>query len=57
VSKDERIVKSSLERLPKGQPDWQRLDQLTDEEIETAIRQDPGAAPIGTEEWFERAQL
>jgi hypothetical protein len=57
VSKDERIVKSSLERLPKGQTDWQRLDQLTDEEIETAIRQDPGAAPIGTEEWFERAQL
>jgi uncharacterized protein (DUF4415 family) len=55
--KDERIVRSSLESLPKGQTDWARTDQMTDEEIATAIREDPDAAPISDEEWFERAQL
>ena len=57
MPKDERIVRYSLESLPKGQTDWKRVDQLTDEEIEAAIRDDPDAAPIGKEEWFEKAEL
>ncbi|MGH6920225.1 MAG: BrnA antitoxin family protein [Geminicoccaceae bacterium] len=57
VPKDERIVRHSLESLPKGQTDWKRVDQLTDEEIEAAIRDDPDAAPIADEAWFEKAQL
>jgi uncharacterized protein (DUF4415 family) len=57
VSKDERIVRHSLEGLPKGQTDWDRVDKLTDEEIEAAIRDDPDAAPICDEAWFERAEL
>jgi uncharacterized protein (DUF4415 family) len=57
VPKDEPTVRYSLERLPKGQTDWKRVDELTDEEIEAAIRDDPDAAPICDERWFEKAQL
>jgi uncharacterized protein (DUF4415 family) len=57
VPKDERIVRYSLGSLPKGQTDWQRVDQLTDEEIEAAIRDDPDAAPICDEAWFDKAEL
>jgi hypothetical protein len=57
VPKDEPIVRHNLERLPEGQTDWKRVDQLTDEEIEAAIRDDPDAAPVCNEQWFEQAQL
>jgi uncharacterized protein (DUF4415 family) len=57
VPKDERMVSYSLEGLPKGQSDWERVDRLTDEEIEAATRDDPDAAPISDEQWFERAEL
>jgi uncharacterized protein (DUF4415 family) len=57
VPKDERIVRYSLDNLPKGQTDWQRVDALTDEEIEAAVRDDPDAAPICDEAWFEQAEL
>jgi uncharacterized DUF497 family protein/uncharacterized protein (DUF4415 family) len=56
LPKDERIVKYSHENLPKGQTDWKRVDQLTDQEIEAAIGDDPDAAPISDEEWFAKAQ-
>jgi uncharacterized protein (DUF4415 family) len=57
VPKDEPIVRYDPERLPEGQTDWKRVDQLTDAEIEAAIRDDPDAAPICDEQWFEQAQL
>lgn len=57
MPKDERIVRYSLESLPKGQTDWKRVDALTDQEIEASIRDDPDAASIGDEAWFERTQL
>jgi uncharacterized protein (DUF4415 family) len=57
VPKDGSIVRYDLERLPEGQTDWKRVDELTDEEIEVAIRDDPDAAPICDEQWFEQAQL
>lgn len=57
MPKDERIVRYSLERLPKGRTDWERVDRLSDDEIEAAIRNDPDAAPISDERWFEEAQL
>jgi uncharacterized protein (DUF4415 family) len=57
VPKDEPIIRHNLERLPEGQTDWKRVDQLTDEEIEAAIRDDPDAAPVCNEQWFEQAQL
>ena len=57
MPKDERIVRYRLESLPKGQTDWQRVDKLTDAEIEAAIRDDPDGAPICDEAWFDKAEL
>ena len=37
--------------------DWARVDALTDEEIEAAIRDDPDAAPELDNEWFRTATL
>jgi len=39
------------------QTDWARVDALTDEEIEAAVRDDPDAAPIVDGEWFAGATL
>jgi uncharacterized protein (DUF4415 family) len=57
VPKDGPIVRYDLDRLPEGPTDWKRVDQLTDEQIEAAIRGDPDAAPISDAQWFEQAQL
>jgi uncharacterized protein (DUF4415 family) len=43
--------------LPEGPTDWKRVDRLTDEQIEAAIRDDPDAAPISDAQSFEQAQL
>lgn len=53
----ERIVRYSLDNLPKGDTDWERVDALTDEDIERAIAEDPDAAPLLDEEWFRKAEL
>jgi uncharacterized protein (DUF4415 family) len=37
--------------------DWDRVDALTDEEIETAVHDDPDAAPIVDADWFASANL
>jgi uncharacterized protein (DUF4415 family) len=37
--------------------DWARVNALTDEEIEAAVRDDPDAAPIVDAEWFAGATL
>ena len=57
MPKDEGIFRCRLEDLPRGRTDWQRVDELTDAEIEAAVRDDPDAASIADEQWFERAQL
>jgi uncharacterized protein (DUF4415 family) len=57
VAKGGPIVRYDLDGLPEGQTDWKRVDELTDEEIEAAIRDDADAAPISDEQWFEQAQL
>jgi uncharacterized protein (DUF4415 family) len=44
----------AAERL---QTDWERVDALTDEEIEAAIRDDPDAAPLVDKDWFAGATL
>jgi uncharacterized protein (DUF4415 family) len=41
----------------RPQTDWARVDALTDEEIEAAVRDDPDAAPIVDAEWFAGATL
>jgi uncharacterized protein (DUF4415 family) len=37
--------------------DWTRVDALTDEDIEAAVRDDPDAPPIVDEDWFASATL
>ena len=56
------IVRMSLEeavrRLESGETstDWDRVDALTDKEIEQAVVDDPDAELLD-EEWFKRATL
>ena len=57
MPKDERIVRYTLENVPKGKTDWRRVKALTDKEIEAAVRDDPDAAPICDEAWFDKAEL
>jgi uncharacterized protein (DUF4415 family) len=54
---EENIVRYSLEDLPEDtRTDWERVDALTDEEIEQAVREDPDQELLD-DAWFERAQL
>ena len=41
----------------RPQTDWARVDALTDEEIEAAVRDDPDAPPLVDESWFTTATL
>ena len=59
---EEDIVRMSLEEIRRlreegSLTDWERLENLTDEEIEQAIEEDPDAAPILDEDWFRTARL
>ena len=36
--------------------DWQRLDALSDEQIDAEIKDDPDAVPALDEEWFRQAR-
>jgi hypothetical protein len=40
------IVRRTLKTRKAGKTDWKRVDALTDEEIQRAVREDPDAAPI-----------
>lgn len=55
------MKKLSSREKPAGtdhpRTDWARVDALTDEEIEAAVRDDPDAPPIVDEEWFASATL
>jgi uncharacterized protein (DUF4415 family) len=44
--KNERIVTRRWGDRRKGRTDWARVDTLTDEEIEAAVRSDPDAVPL-----------
>jgi uncharacterized protein (DUF4415 family) len=50
-------VRFSLAELPKDETDWARVEALTDEEIEAAVREDPDAAPIADEDFWRKAEL
>ncbi|WP_173979726.1 BrnA antitoxin family protein [Magnetospirillum sp. UT-4] len=54
---EERIVRRTLDTLRPGKTDWERLDRMTDEDIERAVAEDPDAAPILDETWWADAQL
>ena len=56
-----KIVKTSISeaRRNKGslKSDWNRVDRLSDEEIEKAIESDPDVAQALNEKWFKNAVL
>jgi uncharacterized protein (DUF4415 family) len=54
---EERIVRRSATSAGPNKTDWKRVDALTDEDIERAIREDPDAAPLLDEDWFARARV
>jgi uncharacterized protein (DUF4415 family) len=44
--KNERIITRKWGERRKGKTDWKRVDALTDQEIEAAVRSDPDAVPL-----------
>jgi uncharacterized protein (DUF4415 family) len=54
----ENTTKVSSEELDQieSQTDWDRIRDLSDEEIEQAVEDDPDTALLD-EEWFEKAQF
>jgi len=54
---NERITRRTLDDLRKGRTDWERVDRLTDAEIDAAIASDPDAAPALDSAWFKQAKL
>ncbi len=51
------IKRRRLEDRVRGKTDWDRVDALTDDEIEVAITDDKDAAPILTEEFWRGAEM
>ncbi|HPA45842.1 MAG TPA: BrnA antitoxin family protein [bacterium] len=47
----------SSSKSEAGRTDWQRISKQSDQEIEEAIRADPDAAPLLTDDWFKKAQV
>ncbi len=50
-------VSRRLGHRRKGKTDWAQVDALTDQEIEAAVADDPDAAPLLDEEFWEHAEL
>lgn len=55
---EKNIVRKTAEEIEQmeSRTDWERVDALTDEEIEAAVAEDPDAELLDAE-WFERAEL
>ena len=55
---DESVIRVTTTELSTLQDltDWDRVDALTDAQIEQAISEDPDAAPILDEEFWSRAK-
>lgn len=53
---EKHITKRSAEMLNKGKTDFARVDAMTDEEIETAMRDDPDWADLMDIDW-SKAEL
>jgi uncharacterized protein (DUF4415 family) len=63
-SKKSKIVTMTMEeaearhrRGEYGKTDWNRLETMTDDEIEAAVRNDPDAAPILDADFWKDAQV
>lgn len=56
---DERVIRVTAAELSTLQDvtDWDRVDALTDAQIEEAISEDPDAVPILNEEFWMKARF
>ena len=54
---NDRIVRRSRADSKPAAVDWSEFDALTDENIASAVGNDPDAAPLADEEWFQKAQF
>ena len=54
---NDRIVRRSRAGSKPAAVDWSEFDALTDENIASAVRDDPDASPLVDEEWFQKAQF
>lgn len=54
---EKNIVRRSLGDIVGDKTDWERVDALTDEEIERAVAEDPDAPELLDAEWFRTAEL
>lgn len=54
---EKRITRRSLSDRRPGATDWERVRQLDDSDIDTAIADDPDAAPALNAEWFATAEV
>ena len=57
MKNEKHIVRVSASSRKPGRTNWERLNALTDEDIERAIDEDPDAAPRLDAEWFRNAEL
>ena len=57
--REENITTVNWEDIDKlkGQTDWERIRNLTDEEIKQAVADDPDAPPILDNDFFEEAEI
>ena len=57
--REENITTVDWEDIDKleGQTDWEKIRNLTDEEIEQAVADDPDAPPILDNDFFEEAEI
>jgi uncharacterized protein (DUF4415 family) len=55
--RNDATKKKSPAAAERPRTDWSRVDALTDEEIEAAVREDPDAPPLVDAEWFATATL
>ena len=57
--REENITTVDWENIDKlkGQTDWERIRNLTDEEIEQAVADDPDAPPILGNNFFKEAEI
>lgn len=49
--KKQRITSTSLEDRKPGKTDWDRLENMSEEELHQAALDDPDAQPTTTEDW------
>jgi hypothetical protein len=53
----EHITRRSLGQTRRDRTDWERIDRLSDAEIEAGVAADPDAPPIADKAWFKDATL